>query len=177
MEAIPMNEQATDTERMTGRLKDLAGRANRREPGALDRLRAFMDDHPEVWRTVGDLARLTEQFYLDLLAGDDVLVRESVRRTQEELRAELLGEDPTPTERMLVELVVQAHLALHQANQVAANPSASAAVSALRAKRVEGEQRRVLQAIRMLATLRQLLPRELPAAKPVKIFSPERRSA
>ena len=70
-------------------LRSLVERARRGEAAALPPLRRLLDAHPEVWRRAGDLARHVEAAWVDLLAGDDPLGREAVRRRADQLRREL----------------------------------------------------------------------------------------
>jgi hypothetical protein len=44
-----------------------------------------LDAHPEAWSSYGDLARRAKAAWLDLIAGEDLLLRESVSRHLEAL--------------------------------------------------------------------------------------------
>jgi hypothetical protein len=71
----------------------LAERARRGEAAALPRLRALLDEHPEVWRRAGDLAAHVQAAWTDLLVGADPVGRESIQRRAEQLRRSLAGPD------------------------------------------------------------------------------------
>jgi hypothetical protein len=172
------DKEATSPAALTARLKDLARRANARDTAALAELRAFLDEHPEVAATIGNLGRLAEDAYLRLLSGEDVLAREADKHQLSQLKADLAGEHPTPLERLLVDLVAVNHLAVQYSLAAGAAPGLTLVVAQAHAKLAEIEQRRLLQAMRTLATLRALLPQGLAPAGSVKLFAtPERKQA
>src|SRR5438876_60264 len=76
---------------------------------ALADLRHYLDNHPEVWQTCGNLARVAERTWLELFAAG-ALSSEVIRRHVEQLRADLAGAQPTPMERALVDLVIGCYL-------------------------------------------------------------------
>ena len=99
--------------------------------------------------------------WLDLLAGDDACVRESLFRRVDELRQEIVeaGTD-TPLERLLTERIVASwlmtrffDLALGQA----AEGSRASHVRYLQ-QQLDRSQRRYVAAVKGLAELRKLLP-------------------
>jgi hypothetical protein len=140
-------------------IQELANRANQGSENALACLRQVLDTCPEIWQAVGDLASHTERCWLDLIAGNNRLMEESVKRQVATMRAELSGPSPSPVERLLVDRVVACHLALHDAEACLASPgTASTAQVAIRLRRVESAQRRLLAALKTLTRLRALLP-------------------
>ena len=46
----------------------------------MEQLRAELDRNPDVWRTVGDLAKHAEVAWLDVLCGADLFAKECVQR-------------------------------------------------------------------------------------------------
>jgi hypothetical protein len=145
-------------------------RANRGDKAALADLRGFLDAHPEVWQTCGDLGKCAERAWLELFS-QQALGRESIRRHIEQLRADLAGLSPTPVEELLVNRVVASYLAVHHADLAAARPDPSSpAQVAIRLKRCESAQRRYLGALRMLALLRATLPRGLVPVSSVRLY-------
>src|SRR4051794_25437247 len=70
-------------------VQQLLARAERGDAGVVDQLRAFLDEHPEVWQQAGDLARHAELALLDLAAGNNLLIHESLSRKLAELKREL----------------------------------------------------------------------------------------
>jgi hypothetical protein len=143
-------------------LLSLVEAANQGEEGALARLHSFLDSHPEVWETVGNLAKLAERYWIDLVVGQEFLAIESVRRYVEKLRADLLGPEPTRMERVLVDEVVASYLAARHADLMASQPgNCSVALATLRYRRCESAQRRHQRALKHLAILRAKAPEGL----------------
>jgi hypothetical protein len=87
-------------------LRELVGRAQQGDVTVLPRLKEFLDAHPQVWQELGDLALHAREALIRLVAGDNLLVGECVRRDLAALEAELAGPSPSPLERILVQRVV-----------------------------------------------------------------------
>jgi hypothetical protein len=141
-------------------LRQLVERAQQGDRAVLPALQAALDAYPEIWRHHGDLARLTEESWLRLLAPDDLLLRESVRRQLEALRAELTSPQPSPLERHLVERVVLCWLQVQYADTSYAQLAGRGATPAQRTEaqhRQSAAQQRYLQAAKTLATVRKML--------------------
>lgn len=161
--------------RMT--LNELVVRANAGDRSALVELRSFLDDHPEVHEAVGNLTRRAEAAWLDLLAADNALVRESVQRELTRLKADLTGEHPATLEKLLTDEIAICYLAQRHAQLLAATPSGSLGQGALRLRRAESAQRRLLGAVKTLATLRAHVPQGLVPHNPLRIYRGERKQA
>jgi hypothetical protein len=169
---------ARERARLAARLKALTEKANAGDEQALRGLRNFLDRHPETWQVVGDLSRAAEAAWLKLLAGDNTLARESVTRRLMAMKNKLAGPHPTPTEELLVNLVAVTHLAHHQAElSAASSPGGSLEQAGFRLKRAESTQRRYERALKLLATLRALLPSGLAPARPLKLHRPAEQRA
>jgi hypothetical protein len=69
-------------------------------------LQMLLDATPEVWPAYGDLARVAEDAWVELVSGPNLLLKESLRRKLAELKSELPS-DPaaSPLEQLLVERV------------------------------------------------------------------------
>jgi hypothetical protein len=173
------DNQTADDLAFEERLRGLARRAQQGDRSVLPELRRALEADPSMWQRYGDLAAAAQQAWLDLLAGNDLLLHESVRRKQEELRAELAGASPSPLEKLLVERVVACWLQTmysETAYALARGPDATPAVRHELMKRQESSQRRYLASIKQLALVRKLLapgvsPAEL-AMRPVREGSP-----
>ena len=138
---------------------DLVARARQGDEEVLPRLRAFLDAHPAAWRQCGDLARHALDAWITLVAGPDLVARESFARKAAELTAELAGPDPTPVEKLLVERVVACWLQLHHADAAGAHAGdLSLRQAAFAQKRQDAAHRRYMTALAALATLRRLVP-------------------
>jgi hypothetical protein len=155
----PNPDQAPDPQALE-RLRQLVERAQRGDPEVLPELRAALDAYPALWRHHGDLARHTEEAWLRLISGDNLLLRESVRRQAEELRAELAGPQASPLERQLSERVAACWLQTQYADTSYAQFAGRGATPAQRAEaqqRQNSSQQRYLLALKALATVRKLL--------------------
>jgi hypothetical protein len=145
-------------------IRELVRRAHDGDAGVLPRLRRLLDGRPEVWRQAGDLARHAEQCLLDLLAGRSLFAREAVERKLAELKAGLAGPEPTPLERLLVDRIGLCWLQVHSFDLAAAalpRGQAAGPPGVYAQRRLDSAQRRYLQAIKALATVRKLLPPRL----------------
>jgi hypothetical protein len=183
--AGPGQKRTTDRSRDDSRapadhraaLEALVERANRADTGALAELRAYLDRHPEIWQTCGDLSKCAERAWLELLSGE-ALAAESIKRHIEQLRADLAGSHPTAMELLLVNRAVMCYLAVQHAELVSARTdTASTAQSALRLKRCESAQRRLLAALRMLALLRGTVPQGMAPLNPLRLHAGDREQA
>ena len=144
-------------------LRALLERSRGGDRGVLPALRQALDHHPEIWRRYGDLAGHAEQAWIDVAAGPDLLLKESLARRLAELKAGLAGPAPTPLERLLAERAGIVWLQLAYADAAAAQARDVSIKQALFAlKRQESAHRRFLTALGALAAVRRLLP---PAAE------------
>ena len=134
-------------------------RADAGDETAIAWLRTFLDDNPEVWARIGDLASAAENAWINLIAGGNSLLSESIRRQLNQLKAELIGEDPATIEKMLGDQVIATWLEVKYLETTSANhKGATVTQAALVLKKVESAQRRHLNAIRSLVQVRKLLP-------------------
>jgi hypothetical protein len=160
------------------RLALLARKANEGDRQALADLRLFLDGHPEVEAHVGDLARLAEAAWVELLVGKDALTGEAVKRQLTQLKDGLAGSRPSAVEKLVVDLVAVNYLAERQAEIAAAAPdNKSLDQAAFRLKRAESTQRRYLNSLKMLSHLRALIPQGLVPEDGPRLFDPDRKIA
>jgi hypothetical protein len=147
-------------------LQELIKRASDGNEVCLRGLRTFLDNHPDVWEIAGNVAALAEKHWVEVLANGNALAELSIPRKLKALKAELLGSDPTPLERLLVDVIAVTFLAAEQGEIAATRQEGSTQQIASRLRRAESGQRRLLSAIKALAVVRALMPRALP--KPSK---------
>jgi hypothetical protein len=153
----------------TGRLAELVQRAQQGDLSVLPLLREALEGDPTVWQEYGDLAAQAQEAWLQLLAGTDYLLAESVRLKLAALRRELGTEGASPLEKLLVERIVACWLQTHYADALyaqARGPQSTAPVRQELMKRQESSQRRYLAAIKQLALVRKLLK---PALSPLQL--------
>lgn len=86
------------------------------------------------------------------------------------MKAELLGENPSLLEKIMVSSVVTAHLAHQRASAWASKPAPHQAVVTARDRRVESTSRRLLLAIKALTIVRQQQARGLVPRTKFKLF-------
>jgi hypothetical protein len=129
-------------EELTG-LIELNRRAKAGDQAALEELRQALDEHPQVWQTVGDLATVAHRTWLRLATSADPLTAEAVSRYIADLETRLTGDDASPLERLLVRQVVIAWLRLQHATLEAARETGENSLpkAAFNVRRVESAQR------------------------------------
>jgi hypothetical protein len=132
--------------------------ARRGRQEILPKLRAALDEHPEIWQHYGDLGGLTEQAWLEQISGPDLCMRESMRFRLEALKKDLAGPSPSPLESLLIQRAAVCWLQASHADFIEATTlgSQSIALAQLRLKRMESSQRRLLHAIKTLAMVHRL---------------------
>ncbi len=134
-------------------------RADTGDETAIAWLKNFLDDNPQVWATLGDLAHSAQHLWINLIAGGNSLLSESIRRQLNQFKSELIGEDPGAVEKMLGDQVIATWLEVKYMETMSADQKgATITQAALVLKKVESAQRRHLNAIRALVTTRKLLP-------------------
>jgi len=149
----------------------LVNRAVSGDENVLPELRRVLKAHPEMWHEYGDLAAQPQESWMHLTAGNNLLLHESLRLKSQELRADILGEKPSPLERLLVERVVATWLQVNYADVAFAQSNKpGVALSMLKQlqQRQESAQRSHLAAIKQLALVRKLLK---PALSPLDLLS------
>jgi hypothetical protein len=145
-----------------GTVLDLLERARAGDTEAVPALRAALDDCPGVWRAYGDLASHAQAAWVELIAGKDLALRESLTRRAGALARELAGPAPEPLERLLAERIAASWLQVHFADAAAADAvSGGARYAEAAARRQDAAHRRYVAAIGALATLKRLLPRQI----------------
>ena len=160
---------ATGRGRDMERLAELVQRAQQGDMTVLPLLREAREGVPPLWQEYGDLAAQAQEAWLQLLAGADYLLVESVRLKLGALRQELGTEGASPLEKLLIERVVACWLQTHYADALyaqAKGPSSTPSVRQELMKRQESSQRRYLAAIKQLALVRKLLK---PALSPLQL--------
>ena len=140
-------------------LNTLLGPSQEGDAQALSRLTEILDELPELARRVVDPAEQAELSMVSNYAGDDPLLQEVLPRTLEAMKAELVGEYPSPLERLLVERVVATWFLLQYFEALYAQhrDELTMAQDYHHQKCLDRAHRRHLSAIRTLAQVRKLL--------------------
>jgi len=155
----PENELPAEPPVVLVELRELLERARKGDRDVLPLLREVLDDRPELWRHVGDLARHAQQAWINLTAGKDLYLAESLERRTEELKRELAGANATPLEQLLVDRVAAAWLQMEHASlSIVASAEGGPRLVEFHDRRQDRAHRRYMLALGALATVRKLLP-------------------
>ena len=95
---------------VVAQLRVLVAEAKLGHAEVLPQIRRILHANPQIARHFGNLAGQVEAKWIDLLAGEDACVRESLTRRVNEWRLELQDRDASPLEKLLVERVVTSWL-------------------------------------------------------------------
>jgi hypothetical protein len=154
------------------RLQSLVQRAQQGDESVLPELRQILDAHPEIWQRCGDLAAQAQAAWLGLISGSDLLLRDSLERKLEQMKAELAGTAPSLLEKMLIECVIGSWLPLQYADATCAQIKAKSSARHQAAQRRQSSaQQRFLQSVKMLVTVRKLLSASQKTGEP-RLFTP-----
>jgi len=159
------------------RLNKILAKANAGDQTAIEELHRFLDDNPQVWRRIGDMAAVAEQAWITAISKGNRLAAESFRRQLAELKAGLLEDSTTTPERMMADTILATWLELHYLRSVDADSrERSVTQTSLMVKRLESAQRRHHTALKDLQQLRKLLPNR-GASPALRIFPYAQKSA
>ena len=133
--------------------------ANGGDSKALSELRRLLNEHPAIWRNVGDLASLAGTLLLRSASGGNSLIGGSITRYIRQLRTELTNPAPSRLERLAVERVLICWVQAHVADaMVASLTTTNQRTTSSWLKRQSQASRQFDAAVKSLATLRKLLP-------------------
>jgi hypothetical protein len=94
------------------RLQELSQWVKAGDDSAMAEIRGILDGNDALWRQLGDVETTTEAMLIEFAEGT-AASKESVRRNVAAMKQSLLGEQPTPLERMAVGRVVACWLFAH----------------------------------------------------------------
>jgi len=143
-------------------LRLLVEKAEKGDVSVLPELRRLFDYNDELWRRVGDMARHAEEALVGLAAGDNLVLREGITRRLAELKAELAPAGAL--ERLLVERVAACWVAANHADTVfGQSRNLQPPREDQLQRRMDVANRRFLESMKLLATVRRLLGGNAPA--------------
>jgi hypothetical protein len=124
-------------------------------------LRRTLAEHPELWKHFGDLALQSQEAWLQLIAGKDLLLSETLRLHLDAIRTELAGPKPSPLDPLLIDRVLATHVqVLYFEAMETTDPTAeNMRVARYRMDRRDQAHRQFLSAVKMLAMVRNLVAR------------------
>jgi hypothetical protein len=97
---------ATDAATLTRKCNELLKRAHEGDSAALPGVRRLLNESPDLWKDLGDIAMQARRVWIELAAGKNDVVAEAPTRELSALTLELSGPCPTILERLLAERVV-----------------------------------------------------------------------
>jgi hypothetical protein len=152
-------------------LRELTQQAHAGDVEALPRIRALLDAHPDVWHYVGNLANLAERTWTEVVSARDPVVAESVQRSAADLRAKLLGENPSAIARLLADQVVVCWMEVKYLECLAAEPGGGSLKQAgFCLRRRESADLRYQAALKALTDVQERLPARRSPAASVRLF-------
>jgi hypothetical protein len=143
---------------------ELRQRANGGDPKAQAVLKQWLDNQPDVWRKIGDLAHHAQTEFIRLVTKGDFLFSESIKRRADEMRRELAGPFPTPLELLITERIVAAWLQVRHVEGQIALADAEIPRAKFWLQRQLQANRLLCAATKSLLLIRELLPPEGPPA-------------
>jgi len=140
-------------------LVQLLAQAEQGDASVLPVLRTYLDQTPELWQTVGDLAYQAQAALIERASGTNLLLREALGRQLEAMRQDLSGPAPTPLERLLVDRIVVCWLRLSIAEvmEAQAPPDRSSRQAEWSQTQIDRAQKRFVEASKAWAQVRRLL--------------------
>ena len=90
------------------------------EHSLLPELRLALNDHPEIWKSFGDLGQHAKEAWLTLVAGSDLGLRECLRRKIADDERAIAGHDASRLESLMATRVVLTALQVSHADSMVA---------------------------------------------------------
>ena len=141
------------------RIQELATRARAGDEGVLPELRRVLNQCPGLYRHFGNLATQVRESWITAMSGNNLHLRECLRRHLEEKRKEVEGDSTNPLEALLVERLLAIWVqCLHADAMEAQATTGSIKVAEFRMKRADRLHARFMSAWKALTTARALLP-------------------
>jgi hypothetical protein len=148
-------------------IRTLLQRAHSGDATDLAALREALDRYPEIWQAYGNLAKHARDALIEQIAGVDQVLKESLGRQVEAMKAELAGPAPSPLETLLIERIVACWIQIGHADLAAAQArDVSIQQANYASKRQDSCHRRFLTAVGALAMTRRLLGSAGSSARP-----------
>jgi hypothetical protein len=155
---LPMKAEPAPT--AVANLREVLERARTGDPAALADLRETLRSRPDLVEYCGNLAAFAERAWVDLAAGPNLVVHESLKIKLEGLRAELAGPDSTPLERLAVDRVAITWLQAGYGDVAAAGlTDVPPRVAGFALDRQDRAHKRHLAALAALSLIHRLRPR------------------
>ena len=158
MASIKKKTALPDVSTTEGR-KELLERGSKGDITVLPAIHQLLARSPDNYEKLGgNLARCVETSFTKSICGDDLIVREAIYAQLVVMKKELLGEDPTPLEKLLVDRIVACWLQVQDTESRYAQHHLGMSVKQgdYHQRRMESANKRYLAAIKSLALIRKL---------------------
>lgn len=158
-------------------IRALLKRTQAGDEGTVPVVRKILENPAMIPVFGGHLAEQVIGAFVTGLGGKDVGFREAMRKKLDLMRAELLGANPIPVERLLVERVLACWLQVQDAELRAGRSQTDATIRQIdfNQRRMDATNRRFLAAVKTLALVRRLAVPALQinlADKQVNVLAP-----
>ena len=152
-ETIPLRvPQLTDV--TLDEFEAVVRRAQTGQPEAIERLKIVLADNSQIWQVVGDLAALSRRRLLELAFAGDVLLEESntlkLQAMTEQLKEEICGQFPPLVEQLLLDRLINSHLAVNFFEIQATQQRSSRMIQAFWSKQLSQAQKRYEESLMAL---------------------------
>lgn len=125
----------------------------------MQELRPLLAENTRLYEIYGDLVANAEASLIKTMSGKNLVMVEALEHKLAIYRAEIMGPNPTPLERLLVDRIATLWLQLHYYETVYTQNLADFSIrqAEYHLRRIDGANRRYLAAIKTLAQVRRLL--------------------
>jgi hypothetical protein len=142
-------------------MQALLKKANGGDAEAIQQLHTFVKNNPEIWKVVGNMGLHAKTAWIELIAGSDRLMVESLNGTFVERVSSLMTDTGSPLERMSAERVALTWLSCNYHETQVAQKRKSGGLTEAQAKSqlnlLEQAQKLHFQALKEHATISKLL--------------------
>ena len=135
----------------------LVKRAEQGTEEAAEEIRELMENDIDTWRPFGDLSHHVKQLFLDQVAAENVLVRESLKLRLDRLKADLLAKDNSPIRELLVDQVILCWLDVNYQQILAFRGGDSKTTAERLKRRLDASQKRYLAVLETIAKVDETL--------------------
>ncbi|MES2793559.1 MAG: hypothetical protein V4719_28355 [Planctomycetota bacterium] len=136
---------------------ELVKRAEIGDADALAEIRQLMRADPKTWRPFGDLSENVRTMYLRLMVKGNIVARESLRLSLDELHRELHQGHPSALRKLLVDQILILWLDVHYQQTLSAYPAEGKSQSEFLDKRASKSRKRYFAALEFLAKMDRIL--------------------
>ena len=150
-----VNENPVFVKNMIMSMVQRAAQGDRESAKALDEWLARHPDMRKFIRQLDDLCTTVEEAWVGNLVGNDLVREKGVKTEIARMKDELLAENSSLLDRLMVSNAIVAYLANQSALLMASKPTDHLSVATARARQAESTARRLLYAMKGLSLIRE----------------------